>query len=293
MTTDAQQARWPTFLVIGAARSGTTALHGFLRQHPQAWVPQFKEPNYFALRAMDIDLGSLPPEARARWGHAVSDPETYQRLFAVPVPDSSAAGQPETSSTPMPPDGPAVPPPVQVPPAPTAWGECSPVYMVVEGVADLIRSTIPEVRLVAVLRDPVTRAVSHHAHNLAHTLEERTDLREAIEADRARGVHSEYTRPGWYAEHLSPYLAAFPREQILLLDHADLERDRDAFLARVFAHVGVDPDFRVTDQPRALATQPRIVDESLLAELADIYRDDTRRLIEELGFDEARRWSTA
>jgi hypothetical protein len=38
---------WPNFLVIGAAKAGTTALHVYLRQHPQVCMSRFKEANYF------------------------------------------------------------------------------------------------------------------------------------------------------------------------------------------------------------------------------------------------------
>jgi hypothetical protein len=38
----------PNFLVIGAAKSGTTSLHHYLRAHPQIYLPKIKEINYFA-----------------------------------------------------------------------------------------------------------------------------------------------------------------------------------------------------------------------------------------------------
>ena len=38
----------PNFVVIGAAKAGTTSLHGWLAQHPQVFVPRQKELHFFA-----------------------------------------------------------------------------------------------------------------------------------------------------------------------------------------------------------------------------------------------------
>lgn len=37
----------PNFICLGAAKSGTTTLHDILRQHPEIYVPAFKEPHFF------------------------------------------------------------------------------------------------------------------------------------------------------------------------------------------------------------------------------------------------------
>jgi len=37
----------PTFLVIGAAKAGTTTLYHVLRDHPGVWMSPMKEPHYF------------------------------------------------------------------------------------------------------------------------------------------------------------------------------------------------------------------------------------------------------
>jgi hypothetical protein len=38
----------PNFLIIGAAKSGTTSLYEYLKQHPQIWMSSVKETNFFA-----------------------------------------------------------------------------------------------------------------------------------------------------------------------------------------------------------------------------------------------------
>ena len=37
----------PNFMCIGAAKSGTTTLYDILKQHPEIFIPAFKEPHFF------------------------------------------------------------------------------------------------------------------------------------------------------------------------------------------------------------------------------------------------------
>ena len=87
---------------------------------------------------------------------------------------------------------------------------------------------IPDVRLVAVLRDPVARAISHHAHNLRSGLELEADFERAVSVDRQKGPHANYERQGYYARLLEPYLERFDRSQILLLDRSELAANPEA-----------------------------------------------------------------
>ena len=44
----------PNFLIIGAAKCGTTALHHYLKQHPQVYMSPEKEPNFFAFEGQSV-----------------------------------------------------------------------------------------------------------------------------------------------------------------------------------------------------------------------------------------------
>jgi hypothetical protein len=61
----ATSPRLPTFFILGAGRSGTTSLAGHLRQHPEIFIPEIKEPSYFA--------------SSWQW---VKDPGKYVELYA-------------------------------------------------------------------------------------------------------------------------------------------------------------------------------------------------------------------
>src|SRR5215210_3583710 len=50
----------PNFLVIGAMKSGTTALYYYLEQHPQIYMSPVKEPNFFCFEGReDLDGKSI------------------------------------------------------------------------------------------------------------------------------------------------------------------------------------------------------------------------------------------
>src|SRR5438067_1321734 len=67
----------PTFLVIGAARSGTTSLYHHLRQHPAVYMSPVKEPNFFAAEGEDLPYEG-PGEPVMEW---VTDLDCYAGLF--------------------------------------------------------------------------------------------------------------------------------------------------------------------------------------------------------------------
>ncbi|MCW2850463.1 MAG: sulfotransferase, partial [Nocardioides sp.] len=74
----------PDFIVIGAPKAGTTALHVALTQHPEVRMSQPKEPKYWL-------CDDAPPPAYGGPGDAHSQQEwlwrreDYERLFADPV----------------------------------------------------------------------------------------------------------------------------------------------------------------------------------------------------------------
>ncbi|HEX2104152.1 MAG TPA: sulfotransferase [Solirubrobacteraceae bacterium] len=117
-------------------------------------------------------------------------------------------------------------------------------------VAARIRDAFPHVRLVALLRDPVDRALSAHRMSLREHGETRS-FRDAVreqlepaELDRARRdptPTNTYVVAGEYGRILEAYLAHFDREQLLVAFTADLERAPGDVVRRVCEHLGVAP----------------------------------------------------
>lgn len=113
----------PNFLLIGAAKSGTTSLFDYLAQHPDVFVPEIKEPRFFIYEGQQIEPGT--PSLK----RTVTMLEAYQALFA-------GAGSAR------------------------AVGEAS-GYLSWPEVPRRIKARIPDVKMLVILRDPAERAWSH------------------------------------------------------------------------------------------------------------------------------------
>ena len=227
MTTLARPTGAPAldFTVIGAAKAGTTALFNLLCAHPQLHLPPGKELPYFA----------FPSHS-----YYDSPAEFYAEAFR-----DSGPAQLCGTVTPQYLFGALLDPPKERDAAPGGAEKIIP---------GRIRDAYPEARLIAVLRDPAVRAHSQYRMLALRDREPRSfdaavdeQLRpEALVAARARpGVmHDSYVVLGEYGRLLQGYFDAFPREQLLVLFHEDLERDPAAVCERAFAFLGVDPGFR-------------------------------------------------
>jgi hypothetical protein len=197
----------PDFLVIGAYKSGSTALHEALRTHPQVFVPAQKGPSFFAFDGAEEPDRPLPPGTVRRW-------EDYQALF-----DPAPAG--------------------------AVCGEVSPEYLANPRAAGRIRERVPGVRLVAILRNPVERAFSDYLMYVRDGLEPESDFGRALGAQeerrRAGAPTGYYVETGFYGRQLRPYFEAFPRERIQVHLFEDFAADPDAVLRGLYAFLGVDP----------------------------------------------------
>ena len=218
----ARPTRLPTFLVVGAAKSGTTALYDYLRQHPQVFMSPVKETNFFALDGSRPAFGG--PRAEILNTDAIWRYEDYVRLFA------RARLEP-------------------------AIGEVCPRYLFTPGTAARIKRRLPEVKIIAVLRHPADRAFSSYAMYRRDGFEPAATLAEAL-ADEPRrlkenwayAIHGHY---GFYGAQLEEYYAHFAHDQIRCYLYDDFLADPDALLRDIFGFIGVDQSFRPDMRQRA------------------------------------------
>lgn len=224
----------PNFLIIGAAKSGTTSLAAYLAQHPQVFVPAKKEPNYFALKDRRLPpLGPAPPDVLMHLLYNLSalDRSSYLRLF-------EAAG------------------------ARKARGEASVRYLYSKEAVGAIHAEIPDIRLVAVLREPGGRAYSHYNMNRQYQLEP-LSLFEALEAEPDRigagwGWDWHYAAVSHYAPQLERYFRTFGREAVAVFLQDDLATRPQETFSAICRHIGVDDRFEPDLSQRAkVSYRPR------------------------------------
>lgn len=126
-------------------------------------------------------------------------------------------------------------------------GESTPGYLMwwnrPAEVAPRIDASLPGVRLIAVLREPVSRAQSALVHHIrAERLRPGLRLPEYVATTDARTDRLGIVSGGWYASSLEPYLERFG-DRLLVVLHDDVRDAPAAVYARAAAHVGADPAF--------------------------------------------------
>jgi len=217
MTDTTQGGRVPDFFLVGHQKSGTTAMHLMLDQHPGVFMPAVKEPRYFA-----ADLRSRLQGGEAGPGRPQTL-EGYMALFAAARPDQLV-------------------------------GDASATYLRSKLAAQGIARAQPRARIVAVLREPAGYVRSLHLQLLASNVESERDLRRALalEPERREGrsvpahthhpealLYSEHVR---YVEQLRRFHDAFGRERVLVLVYEDFRRDNRAVFGQVLDFLGLDRD---------------------------------------------------
>ena len=216
----------PDFLIIGAPKAGTTALHAALAQHPALYMSPVKEPKFFLTDGPPPARGGGPGDIRT-WREHIWRRADYEALFA-----------PATAGL--------------------LRGESTPFYLYDRGAQRRIRELIPDTRLIAMLRDPVERAHSNWTHLWSAGLEPIGDVVTAC-ADEDRRVAAgwadfwHYTRLGRYGEQLEHLYRLFPREQVLVLRYRELVDAPVQTLDQICAFLGV-PQGVVTEVPRENVT---------------------------------------
>ncbi len=214
------RGRVPDFFIVGHAKSGTTALYEMLRRHPQIFMPENKEPQFFA-------RNPRPPhsqDGRPVLGQTGRRQETLEEYLALYAP--AAPGQ--------------------------RAGDASTFYLWSPEAPARIARAQPAARIVAILREPASFLDSLHRQLLQNHTEDEPDLRKALalEDERRRGrrlpryafwpaalLYSERVR---YVEQLRRYHAVFPREQVLVLIYDDFRADNEGTVRRVLRFLDVD-----------------------------------------------------
>jgi len=205
----------PNFFIIGAARAGTTSLYYYLRQHPQIFMSPRKEPRFFAFEGRTEQKGPfgsrpLPPYS-TKW-------EEYIKLFDK-VKDEKIIG------------------------------EASTIYLYHPEAPKRIKRYLGEnVKLVAILRNPIERVISHYMYNLRLGAEPCSTFEEAIEAEEVRVAQGwveffHYKRMGLYGQQLQRYLDVFSRNNLKIFLYEDFQEDPISIVKQVFEFLEIENSF--------------------------------------------------
>jgi hypothetical protein len=195
----------PTFMIIGVAKAGTTSLYRYLDQHPEVYMCSEKGTNFFGYE-----------DARA-WKWADEGQAPSLRNFPVRTfqeYEASFAGATHE----------------------TAIGEASPQYLRCPTAAQHIHDCLPNVKLVASLRNPAERAYSGFLM--------RTRRGEAVKSTYEELTsEASHVKEGFYYKRLKRYFDLFPKDQIKVYIFEEFRKDPTSVVLDLFDVVGVDRSF--------------------------------------------------
>jgi len=123
------------------------------------------------------------------------------------------------------------------------WGKVTPQYMAYPQVPARIQAVMPEVKLIALLRNPVDRAYSHYRMAVRAQAEKRSFEDAMAVSQQNPGDSAGYLALGQYGRILSTYLKHFPHTQLLTLFTEDLEKQRQPVLDAIVRYLGLDAEF--------------------------------------------------
>ena len=180
-------------------------------------------------------------------------------------------------------------------------GEASPSYLFHPLGPERVKELVPEARLIALVRNPADRALSHYYHEVALGREP-FSFEDALAAEEQRLEGEEerirsdsryfsnewwshtYKARGRYAEQLERWLEVFPRDQLLILPSESLLGEPELAHAQALEFLGAPPH-RLDDYPRVFERRYEGMKPATRTELAEHFAEPNRRLYELLGRD--------
>ena len=262
----------PDFIVIGAQRAGTTSLFYHLRLHPDVRRPLSRDGSVF-----------WPKELHFFDEHYERGLDWYRRFFPLAAARKVARLRGRD----------------------LVAGEATPYYLFHPAVPERVAASLPNVRLIALLRDPIERAYSHY-QLMRRTGREKLSFADAVAAEERRltnwGLtededvktasgdrvhhhhrHRAYLSRGLYAEQLERWYEHFPREQLMVIRTEDFASRPAEIYADVLRFLGLrewQPTHFIPRNPGSYAP----IDPELRAHLEERLAEPNARLAALLGW---------
>ncbi len=207
----------PDLIIIGAAKAGTSAFYRYIEQHPQIYTSRIKEPQFFGLEGETKNFKG-PPGTEPKENQAIKTIEEYQALFKDSPEDRCIV-------------------------------EASTSYLYLPQASERIRHYIPQVKLIAVLRNPVERAFSSFLYLTRDGREPIADFSKALLAESTR-IHNNwallyrYQDFGFYFSQLKRYYDKFDSTQLQIFLYDDFKADPLKVMQETFSFLNLDSTFK-------------------------------------------------
>ena len=210
----------PNLFIVGQPKSGTTALHQFLGQHPEIYMSSIKEPHFFC---SDFHLESDRAYGKPRFFDFRNE-SSYLQLFAK-------AGNAKVI------------------------GESSTNYLYSQVAAEKIHNFNPEAKIIIILREPAKYLYSLHSHYVKFTEENEPDFLTALSLEEDRKQEKiaspRVTSPSYlyysqriqYYQQVKRYCDRFSPEQIKIVVFEEFKSANERIYREILEFLGVDSSF--------------------------------------------------
>ena len=238
--------------IVGAQKSGSSSLNYYLHQHPQVKQTFGKELHYFT-------------------GSIIENLDTYAKggiWYQAHFPFKSSLKQSDICV------------------------DATPLYLFNPLSAKRIYQSNPDFKIIALLRDPVDRAISHYFHSKkmgqetlsieAALLKEDERLNNAITnknyTDPAFRTHS-YQARGLYWQQIQNFLQYFDKEQMMFINSDDFFNETAQTMKQVFTFLGIDKNYNIQDlSPKNIGKKKTTVSNEVYQQLSEYYRIPNQEL---------------
>ncbi|MEM1339444.1 MAG: sulfotransferase [Bacteroidota bacterium] len=203
----------PNFLIVGAAKCGTTSLAKYLDLHPEVFIPEIKEPRFLIADALK-KVSKRDPSYNYIIKNSILNPNEYFNLFAGRT--ENAIGE----------------------------GSVHYLYHYEEAIPNIVKHLGWETKIIILLRNPVDRAIS----NWKYQDKDFVDFRSALDLEdqRIRENYNSfwyYKRLGYYFEQVKAYQDNFTDVKVVLFEDFILKTDE--VMREMFAFLEVSVDYTI------------------------------------------------
>lgn len=205
----------PDFLIVGAAKSGTSSLHNYIKEHPEIYMSSPKEPKFITSTFMEFPMNGPGDDLIEK--HLITKSfEDYKTLFSG-ITTEKKCGESSAET----------------------------LYYYEKSIPKIKQYFVDEPKIIVILRNPVERAYSAYTH-LIRDLRENLNFKDALDAEEQRIKNNYeymwyYKDVGLYYDQVKAYLENFDNVKIYLFD--DLKSAPETLLESLFTFLGVDKTF--------------------------------------------------
>lgn len=207
-----EEKNLPNFLIVGAAKSGTTSLHNYLSQHPQIHMSNPKEPKFLSYMAGVRNYNG--PGGEEIFRNIIKSLDTYKKFFCT---QKKIKGESSTIN----------------------------LYYAKRVIPVINHYLERNIKILIILRNPVERAYSAYCH-LKRDGREHLSFQDALESEGIRKKNNwefiwQYKEVGLYSEQVKHYINNFSNVKIFLFE--DFINNAKQTLKEIFRFLGVDENF--------------------------------------------------